>query len=57
MGSAKDQRLARHGLAHDELTLRRYVDRPLSGTLTPIGSGPAEGVDIDFASLIERFAQ
>jgi hypothetical protein len=40
----------------DEQTLRHYLERPPGGTLTPIGSGPATPEDIDFASLIERFA-
>jgi hypothetical protein len=42
---------------NDEQTLRNYITRPAAGTLTPIGSGPAQAEDIDFASLIERFGQ
>jgi hypothetical protein len=42
---------------NDEQTLRNLVARPTSGTPTPLGSGPAQAEEIDFASLIERFAQ
>jgi hypothetical protein len=41
----------------DEQSLRNYVDRPASGTVTPLGSGPQTGADIDFVALIQRLAQ
>jgi hypothetical protein len=40
-----------------EQTLRNYLDRPAAGTPTPLGSGPAQGADIDFVALIQRLAQ
>jgi hypothetical protein len=42
---------------NDEATLRDYLERPPASALTPIGSGLAQREDIDFASLVERFAQ
>jgi hypothetical protein len=41
---------------NDEQSLRNYLDRP-NGSTTPLGSGPAQGQDIDFVALIERLAQ
>jgi hypothetical protein len=41
---------------NDEQTLRNYLERPAAGS-TPLGSGPAQGEDIDFVALIERVAQ
>lgn len=38
---------------NDEQTLRHHLDRPASGP-TPIGSGPATGVPIDFVATLER---